>query len=267
MALNFKGQSIKTIGGLTTTVDQGWLHLIMAGQVPGHTYVRVNGHSHGVGLVDQELSALNELGFGFWPTAAAGAVLVSDDAADAAAGTGARSVIVRGLDANWDQVTATIVPTGLTPTAATAQTFIRINEVEVIDSGLRTAGTNGEVRSNKGTLTVSIGGKDIMEVYPNHSTSDAGRYTVPAGYEGHFQNLEGSSRGNKALTYHIFCRDNTVSNAAFQLRASWHSLDGGFRPNGLLTIFTEKTDIIFIVHAELAGAATSGSFEGWIEEM
>lgn len=261
------GNTLRTLGSKLGVVDSGWLHEVMAGNIAGHTYIRVNGHSHSVGTADQELSALNELGFGFWPTAAAGAVLVSDDAQDNAAGTGARSVIVRGLDSNWNLATATIIPTGVTPTAATAQTFIRINEVEVITSGLRTVGTNGEIRSNKGTLTVSIGGKDIMKVYPDHTTSDAGRYTVPAGYEGHFQNLEGSSRGNKALTYHIFCRDNAVTDATFQLRASWHSLDGGFRPNGLLPIFTEKTDVIFIVHAELAGAATSASFEGWIEEV
>lgn len=242
------------------SVDTGFLHEVMAGNITGHIYVRVNGHSHAVGTVDQELSALNTVGFGNWPSVGGVVSVVSDDVDDDGdpADTGARTLIIRGLlTSDWSQDTETITLNGTTPAVST-KSFIRINEIEVV--------TAGTTLTNEGTITASIGGTDIVEIYPEHTTSDAGRFTIPADYEGHFQNIEGSSRGNKALTYHIFCRDNNVANAAFQLRGSWHSLDGGFRPDGLLPIFTEKVDVMFVVHAELAGAATSGSFEGWIEE-
>lgn len=260
---------VEVAGGISTEmvqdnkimgVDVGFLHQIMAGNIPGHTYRNVRGHSHSVGTVDQEISALNTLGFGNWPSAAAGVVIVSDDAQDNAAGTGARSIIIRGLDdvgGEWVAATATVIPTGVTPTAATAQTFIRINEIEVV--------TAGSGLTNAGVITASISGADIMEIYEDHSTAEAGRFTIASGEEGHFQNPEASAVGTKAMTYHIFCRDNTVADAPFKLRASWHSLDGGYRPNGLIDIFTEKTDIIFIGHGILAGARASTSIEGWTE--
>lgn len=263
MALKKGTQSFQSFAGSQAVVDTGFLHQVMAGKVEGHTYKKINGHSHSVGTVDQEISALGTTittaPFGNWPAAAAGVIIVSDDAADNATGIGARSIVIRGLDANWEEVTATVTPLGLTPTTVTAQTFIRINEIEAV--------TSGSHHSNKGVITASISGTDIMEIYEDHTTSDAGRFTVPANSEGHFQNPEGSAVGTKAMTYHIFCRDNTVTDASFLLRASWHSLDGGFRPNGLLDIFTEKVDIIFIGHGILAGARASASIEGWVEEV
>lgn len=241
-------------------INTGWLHEIMAGNITGHTYVQVRGHSHSVGTVDQELSALGTLGFGNWPAAALGAVLISTDVDDDGdpADTGARTVIVRGLDENWDLASETVTMNGTTATAATTVTFIRINELEVI-----TAGTS---LTNEGIITASISGTNIVRIYADHSTSESGRLTIPAGYTGHLENPNGSAVGNKEMTYHVFCRDNTVANSAFLLRASWHSKDGGYRPNGLLDIFTEKNDIVFVAHAGIAGAKASAGIEGWIEE-
>lgn len=243
-------------------VDAGYIHQIREGNIPGHDYVHIRGHSHSVGTADQELSALGTAGFGNWPVAAAGAVIVSTDAQDNAAGTGARSIIVRGFDdvgGSWVDVTTTIIPTGVAPTAASAQEFIRINEIEVV-----TAGTG---LTNAGDITVSVGGTNIMLIYADHSTSDAGRRSVASNNEMHLGNIEASGIGNKEMTFHIFCRDTTVTNAAFQLRASWHSKDGGYRPDGGIEIFTEKVDMVIIAHSEIAGAKASGSAEGWTEEQ
>lgn len=254
--------SVEVVDRKLMSVDSGWLHAIMANNVEGHIYKKLNAHSHSVGTADQELSALGTAGFGNWSAAAAGAVIVSTSAQDASGGTGATLIIVRGLDdvaGEWVAATTTITPTGTTPTGASAQTFIRVDEIEVV-----TAGTG---LTNDGDITLSISGTNIIKMYADHSTSETGRFTIPSGYKGHFQNPEASAIGNKEMTYHIFCRDNTVANSPFLLRASWHSKDGGFRPNGLLDIFTEKVDIVFVAHSELAGAKASASIEGWIEVM
>jgi hypothetical protein len=257
MAFKITGQSFEAVNGRMFNTAAQYIDQIREGNVPDHTYVHIRGHAHAIGATDQELSALATAGFGNWPAAAAGAVLVSSDAQDNAAGTGARSVIVRGLDTNWAAATATIVPTGVTPTAATAQTFIRINEVEVV--------TAGSGLTNAGDLTISVGGANILKVFLDHSTSDAGRYSVPADMKMYLSNIEASAVGNKEVTYHIFCRDTKVANGAFQLRASWHSKDGGYRPNGRIEEFAEKVDMVMIAHAAGGGARGSGSVEGWIE--
>lgn len=163
---------VEVLNSKLMTISSSFLHQIMSGNIDGHVYAKVRGHSHSIGTADQEISALNTAGFGNWPSAAAGVVIVSDNAADAVAGTGATLITITGLDANWEAATTTVVPTGLTPTTATAQTFIRINQIE--------ATTAGSELTNVGTITASISGTDIMEIYPEHSTSDAGRITIPA---------------------------------------------------------------------------------------
>lgn len=254
---NTDGGYLKSADGKLLVADTGFLHEVMSGNVANHNYIKIKGHSHSVGTSEQELSALGTADFGNWPAAAAGVVLVSTDVDDDGdpADTGARTVTVSGLDANWAEQEVTITMNGTTPTTVTAETFIRIHELEVA-----TAGTS---LTNEGVITASISGTNIIRTYAEHSTSESGRYTVPAGKEAHFQNAEASNVGNKATTYHVFCRDNAVPNAPFQLRLSWHSSEGGFRPNGLLPIFTEKVDILIQTHAELAGAKASGSIEGF----
>jgi hypothetical protein len=251
--------SATVISNKLSSIAYPYLEQILEGNIPDHIYVQVRGHSHSIGTADQELSALGTAGFGNWPAAAAGAVLVSTDVDDDGdpADTGARTVIVRGLDENWALASETVTMNGTTPTAATTVTFIRIHEIEVV--------TAGSSLTNEGQITASISGTNIIAMYAIHSTSESGRYTIPAGYTGYFQNLEGSGIGNKEMTYHIFCRDNTVANSPFLLRASWHSKDGGFRPNGRIEPFTQKIDLVFVAHAELAGATASASVEGWVE--
>jgi hypothetical protein len=257
---------VQVSGGINTemiqnnkiiVVDAGYINQIREGNIDGHVYVHIKGHNHGLATTPQELSALGTAAFGNWPSVAAGAVIVSDHAQDKVDGTGARSILVKGLDSSWEYAEATIIPTGLTPTAATSQTFIRIDEIELI--------TSGSGLTNAGDISLSISGADIVGMYVNHSVSNPGRRTVPAGQILYLENLEGSSVGNKEVTYHIYGRDNTVADAPFKLRTTWHSLDGGFRPGCKLLPFTEKTDVIIISHTEVAGAKASASMEGWLE--
>ncbi|GAG24946.1 unnamed protein product, partial [marine sediment metagenome] len=209
---------VDVIDNKLAVTGYSYIDQIREGNIPGHEFLHVRGHSHVVGAVDQELSALSTAGFGNWPAAAAGAVLVSTSEQDVVAGTGARSIIIRGLDANWVSATATVVPTGDTPTAATSQTFIRVYEIEVV--------TAGSGHTNDGDITLSISGTNIIKMFEDHSTSEAGRRTVPAGKVMYLENLEGSAIGNKEVTYHVFCRNNAIADSPFLLRASWHSKDG-----------------------------------------
>ena len=246
------------IGNRLSVVDAGYLNQIREGNVPGHAYVHIHGHSHSVGLINQEISQLGTTAFGNWPAAAAGVILVSDNAADNAAGTGARTVTVYGLDNNWDEVSEVVPMDGITPTTITTQIFRRINELEVTTAGSGFVAAGEIIASISGTDIIAIGGD-------HHSTADPGRYTVPAGMTVYLENPEASGIGNKEVTIHIYTRDNTIADAPFLLRKTWHIKDGGYNPSGRLEPVTEKTDILFTAHAELAGATVSASIEGWIE--
>jgi hypothetical protein len=252
------GGYLGSTGDKLFVIDFGYLNQIREGTIANRVYKKIRAHSHSVGLADQELSALGTAGFGNWPVAAAGVVLVSSSVADDTGGTGARSVTIRGLaETTWALQEVTVNLDGQTPTVATTEKFIRINEIEVA--------TAGSGLTNAGDITASISGTNMIKIYAGHSTSDGGRYTIPAGSTGYFQNPNGSVIGNKEMTYHIFCRDAAVADSPFLLRDSWHSKDGGFRPSGLLEPFTEKCDVVFVAHAEIAGAKGSASIEGWVE--
>ena len=62
-------------------------------------------------------------GGGIWvaPTAARVHNLVSADAADDAAGTGAQTVLVTGLDGTWTETSETVTMDGITPVATTTR--------------------------------------------------------------------------------------------------------------------------------------------------
>lgn len=57
------------------------------------------------------------------------------DPGDVAGGAGARLILISGLDANFDPITETLVPLGALVSAATVQSFIRVNRVVVVQSG------------------------------------------------------------------------------------------------------------------------------------
>lgn len=92
-----------------------------------------------------------------FPDVAAPVEVVSDDAADTEAGTGARVVRLTGLDANLHTVQEDVVLDGTTPVTTDTE-FLRINGAEVIEVG------SGGV--NAGEIQVSDGDGDVYSTIP-----------------------------------------------------------------------------------------------------
>lgn len=109
-----------------------------------------------------------------FPAAAAATTIVSGNAADASAGTGARTVTVTGLDANYFEVVETVTMNGTTPVNLTAQ-LLRVNKLEVVSAG------SGQV--NTGIITISIGGTVVSSIPASKGISQTAVFTVPADYD------------------------------------------------------------------------------------
>ena len=104
----------------------------------------------------------------------------STDGDDAAAGTGARTVTVEGLDANYNQVSETLTVGG----GAGSVEFFRVFRAFVATSG--SSGTN------EGTISIAQGATTLAQIRTIGSPSSTGLgqtfmsiYTVPAGYTGY----------------------------------------------------------------------------------
>lgn len=124
--------------------------------------------------------------------------IVSSSAADTAAGTGARTVILEVLDADYNRSFPTVVLNGLTPVALPAQ-VTALNMLSV-----KTVGSGG---SNAGVLTVQDAGAGTarLSVSAGRNISQAAVRTVPAGYtlqlRTHFASINRTDTAGRFLTW------------------------------------------------------------------
>lgn len=179
-----------------------------------------------------------------WATAAETLQVFSSSAADASAGTGARTLRIMGLDANYVAQNETVTLNGTTP-VTTTNTFIRVHSASV-----QSAGSGGV---NAGTLTVRQSTTTtniflLLQIGVNQSNSSA--YTIPAGQTGYMRKLHGSIRGgtSSALDAGIWTRSFGGvfrQRRPFVIAYGTQFIDEIY--GGL--VFTEKSDIILRITA------------------
>lgn len=126
-------------------------------------------------------------GGGLYPfmTAATSLEILSDSASDAAAGVGARTVLISGLDANYVEQSSVMTLNGITAVAVPVQYF-RINQLMVLSAG--------SSETNVGTITVRDAGAGATRGLIPTSTgmSRQAVYTVPAGHTLSIHSILGS---------------------------------------------------------------------------
>ena len=114
-------------------------------------------------------------------TSAGTVFLASTDANDTAAGTGARTVLVEGVDTAGDEQQEIVTLNGTTK-VETAKTWHGINRLLVL-----TAGTSryneGTIWCGDGTWTLGVPDTKYNMVYAGDGSSSIGMYVIPAGYE------------------------------------------------------------------------------------
>ena len=140
------------------------------GLVPGWTPIRLFGMNNIVpnsGMVEMWPAGENRV----LPAAAGVVAVVSDDANDDAADTGALTVEIRGLDANYEIIREIVTMNGLTPVNST-KSFLRVNEAYVL--------TAGSSEINEGNITLSIGGATQMYIESAEGRNHSTHFTVPA---------------------------------------------------------------------------------------
>lgn len=149
----------------------------------------------------------------FFPASAQSMELVSASVNDAAAGTGAQSVLVEGLDGNYAEISETVVTNG-TSVVALSNTYIAINRAFVVASG--------SLGFNEGLIDIQIAaGGDIGARIGRVDSSTGGTpggkgmsqtaqavYTVPANKQlvlkGAFINVNKAKDAVANLDYQMF---------------------------------------------------------------
>lgn len=174
-----------------------------------------------------------------WMTALTALEIVSSDAADAAAGTGARTVLINGLDDDYEPVVQTVTLDGTTPVAIPTQLF-RINSAVILTSG------SGQV--NAGTLTIQDAGAGTARaIIPlGYGITKQSQFTVRAGYTlqiiSSFFNVQrqGTEPGATVSTW------ARTSNGTYRMALELTVSGNPYRHDGIPGIIVpEKTDFGF----------------------
>lgn len=114
------------------------------------------------------------------PAAALQLSVSSSSTDDTAAGTGARTVYLEGLDANHNTVSETVTMNGQTA-VTTVNSYLHINNayVATAGSGLSAA---GDIYFGTGTVTLGVPATVYDLIKFDYNQRITGSYTVPAGY-------------------------------------------------------------------------------------
>lgn len=137
------------------------------------------------------------------------------DANDTAAGSGARSVTIAGLDENFNEVSETIATNGTLASASTTTTFTRVYRCFVAESGSYATATQA---SHGGQITIeNTAGTQDWAVIDNgdfpKAQSEIGAFTIPAGKKGFVKLRDLSIDSGKTVDMVFFSRTNADQTA------------------------------------------------------
>jgi Tfp pilus assembly protein PilX len=173
-----------------------------------------------------------------YPSSAVTMTVTNDDAADDGG-----TILIKGLDANYEEVSEVVTTNNATP-PTTTQTFLRINDVIYSNTG-----------ANAGIIDVSNGGVDYARIRAGDGRNQASIYTVPAGCEFYLYRIDAFSSDSTAAKPFIF-RNYTRTSAGAEYNTARTTALGNMSIQRRLPFkYSEKTDI------QLQMATRSGTHE------
>jgi hypothetical protein len=228
---------------------------VATGNIAGVSNVSKFGYNPAVGSINYE-SVWEGSNAYPWMSTDDQLEVLSSDTDDTSAGTGARTVELQGLDSSWNLLTETVTMNGTTAVTTTGS-FLRIFRARVV-----TAGTS---LRNEGDITIRDQDTSTTRaLITNGATSGMGQtlmavYTVPAGKTAYIMNIDFSSAKDLEQRYRLMTRDNTVTDAAWNVK-EFVTGRGGFADFKKVAIqkATEKTDLDLQVLSSATSAAAGG---------
>jgi len=201
---------------------------VVKGNVPGHSAINKFGHNPAVATGPEDIWSGGGI-YAFYPATAQTMEVVSSDDEDGGAGTdtGALTMQIYGLDANWAEVDETITLNGTTVVAVTGHTYIRMYRAIVL-----TAGSHG---TNVGNIAVRIASAGTTGAYiaADDGQTQQAIYTIPGGKTGYFTkgytgvSDGGSSVSRESATFKQIMRPNNGTTGAWQVKGQVECINDG----------------------------------------
>ena len=225
---------------------------VSRGQIEAHRSVVVFGYNSDIDTsIETVWPAGGLLSF---PAAALQMTVSSSSTSDTSAGTGARTIVIEGLDADHNEISETVTLNGQTA-VTTTNSYLHINNayVATAGSGLSAAGS---IYIGTGTVTAGVPATIYDIIAFDYNARVTGSYTIPAGYTGYLtQGLfsAGQLSGSTSITGRLMTRGtNSIRMTAAVVTLNNGSADYAFE---YPVAIPEKTT----VEAQALGSATNNS--------
>jgi hypothetical protein len=191
--------------------------------------------------------------------------VISSSAQDGPGGTGARSVVVQGLDENFDQIEEEIITNGTSLSSLTSQKFFRVNRAWVNNCGEYSSSTTG---GNAGVISIQRQNGDVQAIISflggmGLGQTGVARFSVPKGKQVLIYGVNVSVDSAQSAEVVLFQRQNFDDvDEPFTCKRNAISIHGLIE-NSLIEffatplLFPEKTDIWWVVRTKNATTTVS----------
>lgn len=238
-----------------------YLYDIAKGVVPGHSLFRAIGYGPTITTTRSDLCDVAGT-YVFPPAGGIQMRVISSNANDTAAGTGARTVDINYLDASYNEQTELVTLNGTTAVSTVATNILRVNGFHSA-----TVGSNGVAVGNV-SLQNTGGTISYAKIAANGNVSRCAVYTVPAGKKAYITEWSGGVAA-KAGEVTLRTTSDLLSNlhpGVFQFKLSSIIESGGLTGTFTIPVVVPATGDIKMSAVTDAGTTyASGGFAGWIE--
>ena len=167
------------------------------GQITMHTPRFRFGYANAIGTNPTTITTCVTAGNVYvYPTAATVMQVSSGSANDAAAGTGARTILVSGLDSSYNAISETVTLNGQTQ-VATTNSYLRILYTEILSTGSGKAQA-GTIYIGTGSATAGVPATVYWQSEVTYNNWSFAGYTVPAGYTAYLSSYTITSQSTTA---------------------------------------------------------------------
>jgi len=215
---------------------------VARGQIPGHEIIFKFGYNAAVGITQETI--WEQGGLYSYPASATVMTVSSSSANDTAAGTGARTVEVSGLDADYNEINEVVTLNGQTA-VNTTKSYLRINRGIVRSAGSDGANA-GVIYAGTGTVTSGVPANIYLTINGEGDNQTLmGLWTVPAGYTA-FLTKMALSTGTSTQTPAVLNASLVARpyGEVFQIKERFTLTDGAHEQLYTFPLrFTEKTDL------------------------
>jgi hypothetical protein len=242
-------------------ITPDFLIAVARGEVPGHSLVHKYGRNDAVPNGSwAHISLLPFTTTSFRQSAAAVRIKAGGNVADTAAGNGARSVFVQGVDSNFAELAEELATAGASASAYTSATFWRIHRTWVGGVGVYGA-------KNTGAILIEDGTNNLITVAAGEGQTQYAGWTVPLGKTAYLLSAHVTVDSNKTSNVRCFTRESIDTVAApmkpSRLKLFWDGLQQHFvyKPYAPEFSLSAKTDIWFEGYGDGAVSQISVDFE------